>query len=242
MGTYGKFLSGGETIELNIPERIKSRRKLTLPLHILFEDDHLAIVHKRAGILVSGNCFLTIANALEQNLITSSEKDAVVPLPVHRLDYPTTGLVLVGKTNSCIRNLYKLFEDKQVDKEYLAITIGEMKESDVINSPIDDKPSVSEFKVLDFVHSERFGRLNLVKLCPKTGRRHQLRKHLAGFGNPILGDKEYGKEGLLLNKKGLYLHAYLLKFQHPITGETICVKDENWKRFEKIFPDINVLH
>ena len=83
--------------------------------------------------------------------------------------------------------------------------------------------------------SERFGKLNLVELNPHTGRRHQLRIHLASIGNPILGDKTYGTEPFILNGKGLYLHAYSLQFTHPFTYENIHIKDAFPERFQKLF-------
>ena len=73
-------------------------------------------------------------------------------------------------------------------------------------------------------------------LSPKTGRRHQLRKHLSAIGNPILGDKPYGKENLILNGKGLYLHALNLDFNHPISNKKMQIASDIPKRFLKIFP------
>ncbi len=87
-----------------------------------------------------------------------------------------------------------------------------------------------------FLTSERFAKLNLVRLNPKTGRRHQLRKHLSMIGNPILGDRDYGIENLILKGKGMYLHAYSLRFVHPFTQEEVSFIDELPKRFKKIFP------
>lgn len=203
-------------------------------LNVLFEDDHLAVIHKPAGILVSGNTFKTVANALAQNIQGSKLVDATKPQPVHRLDYATTGVLLVGKTSSSIRALTSLFEEKKVEKTYYALTIGEMKDRGEITSEIDGKKSHSSFKVLESVYSERFGKLNLVQLNPQTGRRHQLRKHLSSIDNPILGDKAYGKETLILTGKGLYLHAYSLRFIHPFTHKVIYITDELPERFTKI--------
>ena len=195
----------------------------------------MAAIHKPAGIEVSGNKFKTIANALPQNLQPSSLPDATTPQPVHRLDYATTGIVLVGKTSSSIRALNKMFEDKTIAKTYYAVTIGKMEKNGTITSEIDGKPSHSDYKVIESVPSERFGTLNLVELDPKTGRRHQLRKHMLSLGSPILGDKEYALEGLILKGKGLYLHAYSLEFEHPFTKEIIRIADELPEKFGKIF-------
>ncbi|WP_055446825.1 RluA family pseudouridine synthase [Lacinutrix mariniflava] len=235
VATSATFISGGETISLSIPENRKPRTKLILKLNVLFEDDYLAIIHKPGGILVSGNSFKTIANGLIQNLKPSNLLDRTTPQPVHRLDYPTTGLLLIGKTNSSIRALNKLFEDKKIKKSYYATTIGAMLPKGEITTAIDGKPSQSLYKVKASVASERFGSLNLVKLKPKTGRKHQLRKHLLSIGNPILGDKDYNIDNLILNGKGLYLHAYSLKFTHPFTQEKLKIKDDLPEKFKKIF-------
>lgn len=230
------FIKGGETIDLSIDQKAQETKRLILPLQVLFEDDYLAIIHKPAGTLVSGNGFKTIAHALPQNLEASTLADATQPQPVHRLDYATTGALLAGKTNSAIRALNELFGKGEVTKIYYAVAIGKMPSEGIISSDIDDKPSASLYEVIESVSSERFGKLNLVKLNPKTGKRHQLRKHLAGIGNPILGDASYGTEGLILKGKGLYLHAYSLEFVHPATYQKLSIRDSLPERFRKIFP------
>lgn len=235
IATTATFINGGEIINLIVPETASSHKRLVLNLKVLFEDEYLAVIHKPAGILVSGNNFKTIVNALPQNIKRSTLSNATAPQPVHRLDFATTGILLVGKTTDSIRALNKLFENKTIKKSYYAITIGKMEGRGKITSKIDDKPSQSNYEIIESVASKRFGTLNLVKLKPKTGRRHQLRKHLASIGNPILGDKDYGIEPLILNGKGLYLHAFALKFTHPFTNKEVNFKDELPKRFRKIF-------
>jgi 23S rRNA pseudouridine1911/1915/1917 synthase len=230
------LLRGGESIELSISDKATPVNRLVFPLDVLLEDDYLAIIHKPAGILVSGNSFKTIANALSQNVKRSNLPDATIPQPVHRLDYATTGLLLVGKTSSSIQIINKMFENKEIKKSYLAIAIGEIPEEGSITAPIDGKKSHSSYSLINTVHSKRFGKLNLVELSPKTGRRHQLRKHLSEIGNPILGDKDYGKEGLILKGKGLYLHAHSLKFTHPISKKEVYLKSDIPVKFQKIFP------
>lgn len=236
IATSATYIHGGECIILSFPEEAIPSKHLIFPLQILFEDEHLAVIHKQAGMLVSGNSFKTIANALPQNIQRSNLTDATIPQPVHRLDYATTGVLLVGKTSSSIRALNKLFEEDKVEKTYYAVSIAKMKDQGEIDSDIDGKRSHSSYKVIESVVSERFGELNLVALNPKTGRRHQLRKHLSSIGNPILGDKDYGIEGLILNGQGLYLHAYSLSFIHPFTKKQVCFKDVFPQRFKKIFP------
>ncbi|WP_439127980.1 RluA family pseudouridine synthase [Polaribacter sp.] len=235
--TTSKYISGGEKIELLESKNSLTFKRLKLDLELLFEDDYLAVIYKPAGLLVSGNKFVTIANALPQNLQKSNQQDAVKPQPIHRLDYPTSGLLLIGKTSSAIQKLSELFKQKEIQKTYYAITIGNMCSGGTINFKIDKKDASTEFKVLKAVKSERFEYLNLVELQPKTGRKHQLRKHLAGIGHQILGDKNYGKTELILKGKGLYLHAAKLEFEHPFTKENISVSIKLPKKFIKIFPD-----
>lgn len=229
-----RILNGGEKIALLKSEENR-QREFKLKLDVLYEDDYLAVIDKPGGIVVSGNQFKTIDNTLSQNLQSSQQKDAVQSRPVHRLDYPTTGCLLIGKTASSIQVLNKLFETKEIQKTYHAITIGKMKTSGKVEVAIDGKTAISHFKVITTVKSERFEFLNLVELSPETGRRHQLRKHLASIGHPILGDKEYGIEGLVLRGKGLYLHASTLEFIHPFDKEKLQINSTLPQKFKKIF-------
>jgi len=237
LATTSKYISGEEKIELFQSEKSSIFERLELNLEVLFEDNYLAIIYKPAGILVSGNKFVTIANGLSQNLKKSTQFDAVKPLPIHRLDYPTSGLLLVGKTSTAIIELGKLFKNKEIKKTYFAITIGTMNTVGLINFLIDKKIAQTKFEVLKTVISERFGSLNFVKLEPKTGRKHQLRKHVSEIGNPILGDKKYFLEHKILTGKGLFLHAGSLDFVHPFTKDKISITKELPKKFTKIFPD-----
>lgn len=189
--------------------------------------------------MVSGNSFKTIANALAQNIKTSIIEPQTIAQPVHRLDFGTTGLLLIGKTSAAIRHLNKMFEEGKINKTYFAITIGEIKPNGQINLPLEQKEATTYYKLIQSVSSERYGRLNLVELSPQTGRRHQLRKHLSAIKSPILGDKEYGKLPLILKGKGIYLHAHSLQFIHPFTKETMDLRQEPPEKFKKIFYTTN---
>ena len=94
--------------------------------------------------------------------------------------------------------------------------------------------AITYFKVI-----HEFNNFSLLRLRIKTGRRHQLRKHMSGIGNPILGDKDYGVENHILKGKGLYLHAHSLQFVHPFTNNDIYLKDELPERFKKLFNQLN---
>jgi 23S rRNA pseudouridine1911/1915/1917 synthase len=239
VGYTGDWISGGEIIELYQPNESK-KPVVDFKLDILYEDEHLAAISKPAGILVSGNKRFTIENALAFNLTKSKEADALLrPEPIHRLDYPTSGALLIGKTVRAVMALNQKFEDRSIFKSYTAVTIGNMNEAGTIETPIDDKPSRSDYKKLISITSEKYSALNLIALNPHTGRRHQLRKHLSQLGHPIFGDHLYGVEGLILKGKGLFLHATQLQFEHPITKEEIVVIAPLPKKFLKLFPEAN---
>ncbi|NNJ81102.1 MAG: RluA family pseudouridine synthase [Flavobacteriaceae bacterium] len=235
IATTATIIKGGETILFTPLEVHGSDKKLNLKLKVLFEDDYLAATYKPSGILVSGNSFRTIANALPQNLIKSEQADAVTPQPVHRLDYATTGILLIGKTAESIRRLNKFFEEKEIEKTYYAVTVGAMESRGTLKEPIGGKEAITYFEKVATVDSSRFKYLNLVRLQPKTGRRHQLRIHLAGLGNPILGDKDYTPEPFILKGKGMYLHAFSIMFVHPFTNEPLRLTAPLPGRFKKIF-------
>ncbi|MFT5053535.1 MAG: 23S rRNA pseudouridine1911/1915/1917 synthase [Granulosicoccus sp.] len=237
-GFTGSYISGGEQIDIFQDDSEQVNPEIDLQLEVLFEDDHLAVVNKPAGIEVSGNKKWTLQNALSGNLKSSGQVDWLPYLePIHRLDYPTSGALLIGKTASATTALNRMFESREIKKTYVAVTIGEMPKSGEVESEIDDKPSRSLYQVLNSLESERFGFLNLVELNPETGRRHQLRKHMLELGNPILGDWAYFKEGLILKGKGLYLHAASLEFEHPNTGELIKIQAPLPGKFQKLFPE-----
>lgn len=238
MAFTSDFLESGETIDLYRDDAQVNRPTIDLEIPIIYEDEYLAVVVKPAGIIVSGNKKWTLQNALSSNLKKSLEVDALpFPEPIHRLDYPTSGALLVGKTAGVTASLNRMFAERTIEKTYLAVAIGSMKQDGEICSDVDGKRSNTVYSVLKMLNSERFGFLNLLELTPETGRRHQLRKHLAEIGNPILGDRLYFNEGLILNGKGLYLHASSLLFSHPITGETIRATAPLPKKFLKLFPE-----
>jgi len=236
-GFTGDWILGGETLVLYRGIQAK-KPALNLVLEVLFEDDYLAIVNKPAGILVSGNRRCTIENALSFNLKMSSQEDALQwPEPIHRLDYPTTGALLVGKTLTAVVLLNKLFQNREIKKIYHAVSVGFIKPEGQIIEPIDGKKSQSEFKKIKTISSKKYECFNFLKLQPHTGRRHQLRKHLYSLGSPILGDLQYKKEGKVLKGKGLYLHASTLSFEHPILGSSIKGYASLPKKFKKLFPN-----
>jgi 23S rRNA pseudouridine1911/1915/1917 synthase len=238
VGRTADYIRGGEIIEL-FRGKIKERPVVKIDLEILYEDDYLAVVNKPAGIVVSGNKKHTLENALNHNLKISTQVDGLTePEPIHRLDQPTSGAVLIGKTSNVVAELNKAFEDRSIDKTYYAVTIGKMKKKGEIDTEIKGKSAKTSFKVIATIESEKYQFLNLVEVNPETGRRHQIRIHLSEMGNPILGDNQYGKDGKILKGKGLYLHASGLSFVHPATGEKVDVKVALANKIQRLFPEV----
>ncbi len=222
----GRYLKNGDKIQLFYLEN-NAPKTYDLKLDVVFEDEFIAVINKPAGVLVSGNKYRTIVNSLPFNIKKSTEKDVLQwAKPVHRLDYQTSGLLIVAKTKTALTNLSKQFENKCVRKKYVAIVIGKPENFGTINLDIENKKSLTEYRVLNFVNSIKNKHLTLVELYPKTGRTHQLRIHLSSIGNPILGDKLYGNEGMIFKHKGLFLSSVGVIFKHPITDEEMSVEIE----------------
>lgn len=236
LGYTGDWIHGGEIIDL-YESNHQTKPSIQLSLEILFEDDFLAVVNKPAGILVSGNKRTTVENGLPILLRESTQQDALQrPEPIHRLDYPTSGALLIGKTATMVNLLNKLFENRNIRKTYHAVTKGSMNAYGTITFPIDEKPSVTEYRTTESITSPAHKCLNLVTLLPQTGRRHQLRKHLFAIGHGIFGDPLYKQEDETTNGRGLYLHASRLEFRHPVSNDPMVIEAPFPKKFLKLFP------
>jgi len=231
----GTWVLPGQEIEL-IDLETKIPQPFPLDFEIVFEDNFLAVINKPPGISVSGNKFNTIQNAIIGKLSKSTENDALkFPRPVHRLDYSTSGLLLIAKTASALAELGRQFESRQVSKKYRAIVVGKIDKEGVINSPIDGQEAISRFVLLECTHSLHTEWISLVDLFPLTGRTHQLRVHMAEAGFPILGDKKYGPGEKALQGKGLFLAAIELSFTHPFSKKQVAFQVPQPEKFSS-FP------
>ena len=230
----GTWVSCGQVLDL-IEDPSTQPKVYEFELEVIFEDDHMAVINKPAGITVSGNSFKTVFNALPFNLKKSSQNDALLsPTPVHRLDNQTSGLLLVAKTKTSQVELGKQFENQNIQKKYCAIVIGKVFTNLKIDTPIEDKYAETSFEIIRVVESLQFKELSCLKVTPKTGRTHQIRIHLASIGHPILGDKLYGDKEFLHRGKGLFLCASEVKFLHPKTFETIQIKMDVPHKFKSL--------
>jgi 23S rRNA pseudouridine1911/1915/1917 synthase len=211
-----------------------------IPLQILWEDEHLLIANKPAGMVVHpapGNWTGTFANALLFHCGTTLKQDATLrPGIVHRLDKQTSGCIVAAKNLKAQQALVKLFADRQVDKEYIAVCLGAPKEKVTIDASIGRHPIHRKQMMVReeggrtaITHLERLAsdsKRSVVRLLLETGRTHQIRVHLKHHGTPILGDSTYGKEqsNRHYGVDRQMLHAYRLAFKHPVTGESLSVK------------------
>ncbi len=198
---------------------LQAKKTFSLKLEVIFEDSFIAVVNKPAGIPTSGNFFRTIENALPFNLALSPELDALpYPMPVHRLDNPTSGLLLIAKTRNAQTILNRSFENKEIQKTYLAMVKGHLPNIAVYKDEIEGKTAQSEIILLKKFSNTK-GEFSLVKVSPKTGRTHQIRIHLSINGFPIVGDREYGGSTDFIG--GLFLASTGVEFIHPHSGKTM---------------------
>ena len=203
-----------------------------LSLEVVWEDEWLAIISKPPGIPVNGNYARTIERALPFNLTATRAVDALTnPKPVHRLDAPTGGLLLVAKSAKSLMNLSRLFENGRIRKRYRAIVTGRLQRQSTIRLPVNGKHAETFYTVVEHSRSLRTDWLTTLDLIPVTGRTHQLRQHLAAIGHPIVGDSIYGAKKHVFRGKGLFLWAIELEFDHPESGEKIGITIDEPAKF-----------
>ena len=217
-----------------------------IPLEIVYEDEAVAVVNKPQGMVVhpsAGHPNGTMVNALMYHVKDLSSINGVIrPGIVHRIDKDTSGLLMVAKNDLAHESLAKQLKDKTSLRKYVALVHGVIPhEKGTINAPIsrskvnrkmqavreDGKPAVTHFNVL-----ERFNDFTLVELTLETGRTHQIRVHMKYIGYPLAGDPVYGPSKTLKGN-GQFLHAKLLGFTHPITGQEMVFEAPLPTIFEK---------
>lgn len=237
------LLRGGERVSVEPAELTPLRAEPEeLPLKILYEDADVVIVDKPAGMVVhagAGHSHGTLVNALLHHFGTlSSVNGELRPGIVHRIDRETSGVLAVARTDEAHQALAKQFHDRQVEKIYLALVHGRMKQPNgritakITRDPVrrtrmtarldTGRTALTEYEVI-----EEFPYFQLLLVRIGTGRTHQIRVHLSSIGHPIVGDRLYGAPasipGILpLNR--FFLHAHRLRIASPSTGEAITVE------------------
>ena len=233
----GEMLKTGWRVDVEIPAAVPLAETLAedIPLQILFEDEHLLVLNKPAGIVVhpgAGNAEGTLVNALLHHCKDQLSGIGGVERPgiVHRLDKETSGCLVVAKDDLSHRDLAAQFADRLTKKTYLAIVEGTPRlrvgrieaaigrhhlhrQKMAISEREDARQATTDYRVL----ASENGR-SLIECKPLTGRTHQIRVHLKHLGFPIVGDPVYGKRGLYERH---LLHAWKLEFTHPHTREVV---------------------
>ncbi|MEE2752132.1 MAG: RluA family pseudouridine synthase [Myxococcota bacterium] len=227
-----RFLQEGMLLELLAPTR-RAPKVYERAISIVYEDTQMAVVEKPPGLPTSGNKHRTLEHALPRNLQRPSEPDTLPwPRPVHRLDVRTGGLVICAKTASAHVALGRIFEHREIQKNYLALLVGRLEGQGEVRDPIEGRDACSRYRVLSHTPTLRTRWVSLVDLSPHTGRTHQLRIHMAGLGHPVLGDDLYGQAHPVLRGKGLYLWATEVRFTHPFSNEPMHLKSKPPTRFQ----------
>lgn len=222
-----------------------------IPIDVLFEDESIIVINKAPGTVchpVGRHVMDTIINALHvRHHRGEGVRGEQAPMIVHRLDRDTSGVLVLAKSERARKDLGRDFEDRKVEKTYLAVVAGPVREArGTIEEPIgpdpdaeirlkvacveDGKPSRTDWELV-----RRTDLISLVRCYPRTGRQHQIRIHLATIGHPILCDRLYGDpspvtagvldadardpDRVLLDRQAL--HAERLVIRHPVTGETM---------------------
>lgn len=218
-------------------------------LQVLFEDNHLIIVNKRAGDITQGDKTgdTPLSDIIKEYLKDKYNKPGNVYLgTVHRLDRPTSGIVIYAKTSKALERLNKMLRDKKINKTYWAIVKGHPKkhQDSLVNflkkNPKLNKSFVhtkevegSKKSILHYTLLKKLDNYSLLEINLETGRHHQIRTQLSNIGHVIKGDLKYGDARS--NKDGsIHLHAREIEFIHPVSKETIKIKastpnDSIWK-------------
>ena len=208
---------------------------------IRYEDEHLAVVMKPAGLVTHPTAARrggTLVNRLlGMRIPLAPAGGALRPGIVHRLDAGTSGLIVVAKTDRAYEALRSLFHAHAVDRAYLALVRGTVANDTFgVDAPLGRRASKIVVDATGgrraetgFEVRQRLRGATLLEAVPRTGRTHQIRVHLAAIGHPILGDRIYGGGGDDARGLGLdrpFLHAWRLGFAHPVTGERVALEED----------------
>ncbi len=225
-------LSEGETV--TVEERVETAPEAVpdAPFAIAYEDDHLIVVDKPAGVVVhpgQGHDQGTLVQALAGRVAGGSEPER--PGVVHRLDRDTSGLLVLARDEATHAALQQALRERRLTREYLALVEGRPPaRSGTIDAPLGrDRRARTRMSsdtdnprhaVTHFETEQALEGATLLRVRLETGRTHQIRAHLLAIGNPVAGDPEYGHAGRF-GLQRQFLHAARLAFEHPVSGETL---------------------
>tara|TARA_B110000003_G_C16536007_1_gene490769 strand:- start:39 stop:1022 length:984 start_codon:yes stop_codon:yes gene_type:complete len=263
-----KKINLGDLIEVKIPVPKETNIKPNkIPLEILYEDNDIILINKSPGVVVhpgAGNYENTLVNGLlfycKNNLSNVGGK--LRPGIVHRIDKDTSGVIVIAKNDFSHANLAKQFSDHSIKRTYEALVWGALRPSKGrINANIGrsiknrqlmsvrkdkGKIAITNYKTLKIFANTNLPKISLIECELETGRTHQIRVHMNFKGNPIVGDRSYGKsqkkfkkidivvESKINNFKRQALHAKSLGFIHPKTGKVLFFKAPKPKDFDDL--------
>ncbi len=217
----GRPVRAGQVVEVNIGGALERANETPLAPRLVHVDDHIIVVDKPAGLVTAPTPESSRGDLLDQ--LHKSHGEVYL---VHRLDLPTSGLLVFARTRDANKRLGDAFKMHAVDREYRTVAVGAVA-AQTIDRPIDRRRAVTHVRPL-----ESFAHATLLAVTLETGRTHQIRIHLAGLGHPVVGDRTHGGEierAFLPRPPRLVLHAAILGFTHPATGQRV--------RWESPLPD-----
>ena len=214
-----------------------------MKIEIIFEDDHIIIINKPNNLLIHNSYYAR--NIKGETLLDILLKQIGIKMhPIHRLDRKTSGVLVLAKRKEEVSIFQELFNTNNITKTYLGVVRGFAPNKLIIDSPVKN-PDTQVYKDAETlcelistiqteipVHPYDSSRYSLIKLTPQTGRMHQLRIHMNKISHPIVGDYKYGDRfhnrmfENEFNCHKLFLHAYSIKFKHPLTNKSIQLTAE----------------
>ncbi len=218
-------------------------------LQILYEDNHLIVINKRAGDLVQGDKTgdAPLSDILKAYIQEKYNKPGQVFLGVvHRLDRPTTGVVIFARTSKALERMNKIMRDRQAHKIYWALVEGDPQPEEqtlvhyLKKNPKNNKSTAfprpsdqSKKAILHYIKRAKLDFYSLLEIALETGRHHQIRCQLSVIGHPIKGDLKYGSKRSNKNG-GIHLHAREIRFEHPVKKTELIIQaplpeDSLWK-------------
>lgn len=251
-------MKAGDRIELfeKEPEPLAVKGE-EIPLEIVYEDDDLMVINKPRGMVVHpapGHTSGTLVNAVLSHAgeSLSSINGVLRPGIVHRIDKDTSGLILVCKNDFSHKALAKQLEEHSITRRYHAICSGRLKEEQgTVSAPIGRDEKNRKQQAINYKHGkeaithyrllENLQNASLLECRLETGRTHQIRVHMKSIGHPLLGDPLYGPKKNLYAIKGQALHAMILGFVHPRSGEYMEFSADYPKDFQKLLNKLRII-
>lgn len=238
----------GDVLEIRLPEETSDFIPEDIPIRTVYEDSSLLIINKQPGIVVhptKGHPQHTLANGIMKEMLDRGQSFKIRFM--NRLDMDTSGIVAVAKNSHCQASFMKQSQAGLVEKRYLAIVKGLVKEDQgTISLPIGQpdperveravveggSPSVTHYQVLDRFRAG----YSLVELSLETGRTHQIRVHMKSIGHPLIGDFLYNPDFTKINRQAL--HSYRLRFTHPVTKKPLVFTAPLPEDMQALFPEM----